>query len=52
LTLLLATLWPDWFGRAGGLSFAISNLLLLANLLLAVHRYRVTDRALTAAAVG
>ncbi|WP_051302337.1 hypothetical protein [Sedimenticola selenatireducens] len=48
LSALLATLRPDWFAHLAGLFFFASNALLLKNLLVAMLRYRETNRALLA----
>lgn len=45
---LLATLYPEWFARLAGLFFVASNILLLKNLVVAMQRYRVTNRELLA----
>jgi len=46
LLALPAALWPALLARPAGLAFALSNLLLLVNLLQAVIRYRQTSQSL------
>lgn len=48
LAALLATLYPGWFAHLAGLFFFASNALLLKNLVVAMVRYRETNRALLA----
>lgn len=52
LAALLATLRPAWFAHLAGLLFFASNTLLLKNLIVAMLRYRETNRALLAYAEG
>lgn len=48
LLVLAATLVPAWFAHLAGFAFLASNALLMKNLLVAMGRYRQTNRALLA----